>query len=319
MSSSDFRQIAIGADDERPERLFRATVSAFCSLTRPTRQEIAQLDELALSLYDQVSPDSLRYVAAALSDLPHAPSGLVGRLAMEEIEIAAPLLLRSPVLPDAMLIMIIARRGLSHARAIARRTRLEPAISALIRALEASTGSAPDVGGAESDPCEPPLHVAAEPAQPRPADIARDRLRVMMADAGAGTPGAMGDAIAALPPARYETLMRTALSGSTSLFQTALADALDIEFRSAGQLLSDGGRNGLMLVLAGLELSTSQAFLLVACCDPFLFSSRGGVRAFVEDYQAIDAGTGQEEIRRLRASRLAALTSPFAGRTLKAL
>ena len=318
MSSSDFRQIAIGADDERPERLFRATVSAFCSLTRPTRQEIAQLDELALSLYDQVSPDSLRYVAAALSDLPHAPSGLVGRLAMEEIEIAAPLLLRSPVLPDAMLIMIIARRGLSHARAIARRTRLEPAISALIRALEASTGFAPDVGGAESDACEPTLHVAAEPAQPRPADIARDRLRVMMADAGAGTPGATGDAIAALPPARYETLMRTALSGSTPLFQTALADALDIEFRSAGQLLSDGGRNGLMLVLAGLELSTSQAFLLVACCDPFLFSSRGAVRAFVEDYQAIDAETGQEEIRRLRASRLAVLTSPFAGRTLKA-
>ena len=319
MSSSDFRQIAIGADDERPERLFRATVSAFCSLTRPTRQEIAQLDELALSLYDQVSPDSLRYVAAALSDLPHAPSGLVGRLAMEEIEIAAPLLLRSPVLPDAMLIMIIARRGLSHARAIARRARLEPAISALIRALEASTGSAPDVGGAESDACKPPMHVAAEPAQPRPADIARDRLRVMMADAGAGTPGAMGDAIAALPPARYETLMRTALSGSTPLFQTALADALDIEFRSAGQLLSNDGRNGLMLVLAGLELSAPQAFLLVACCDPFLFSSRGAVRAFVEDYQAIDAETGQEEIRRLRASRLAALTSPFAGRTLKAL
>lgn len=318
MSSSDFRQIAIGADDERPERLFRAAVSAFCSLTRPTRQEIVQLDELALSLYDQVSPDSLRYVAAALSELPHAPSGLVGRLAMEEIEIAAPLLLRSPVLADAMLIMIIARHGLSHARAIARRTQLEPAISALVRALEASTGSHADLDIVERDACERPEPAAAEPARRRPAEIVRGRLRAMMADAGAGTPGTAGGAIAALPPARYEALMRTALSGSTPLFQTALADALEIEFRSAGQLLAHDGRESLMLVFAGLGLSAPQAFLLVACCDPFLFSSRGAVRAFVEGYQAIDAETGQKEIRRLRASRLAALTSPFADQAFRA-
>ena len=43
-------------------------LSAFCSLTRPSRKNAAQLDDLTLPLYDQVNADSLRYVAAALSE-----------------------------------------------------------------------------------------------------------------------------------------------------------------------------------------------------------------------------------------------------------
>ena len=48
MSSSDFRQIAVRADHGKAERLFRAAVTAFCSLTRPSRREIAQLEDLTL-------------------------------------------------------------------------------------------------------------------------------------------------------------------------------------------------------------------------------------------------------------------------------
>ena len=43
------------ADHGKAERLFRAAVTAFCSLTRPSRREIAQLEDLTLPLYDSVS------------------------------------------------------------------------------------------------------------------------------------------------------------------------------------------------------------------------------------------------------------------------
>ncbi len=93
MSSSDFRQIAVRADHGKSERLFRAAVTAFCSLTRPSRREIAQLEDLTLPLYDSVSIEARRFVAAALSECANPPAALVRRLADEPVEIAAPLLL----------------------------------------------------------------------------------------------------------------------------------------------------------------------------------------------------------------------------------
>jgi len=86
LSSSDFRQITIKGQTLKAERLFRAAVSAFCSLTRPSRREIAQLEDLALPLFDFVSVESRRYVAAALSECQYAPAMLVRRLADETVE-----------------------------------------------------------------------------------------------------------------------------------------------------------------------------------------------------------------------------------------
>ena len=112
MSSSDFRQITIKGETLKAERLFRAAVSAFCSLTRPSRREIAQLEDLTLPLFDFVSVESRRYVAAALSECQYAPATLVRRLADETVDIAAPLLIRSNALSDIDLIALIGRHGL---------------------------------------------------------------------------------------------------------------------------------------------------------------------------------------------------------------
>ena len=74
MSSSDFRQIAISGETERADRLFRAAVSAFCSLTRPSRREIEQLERLkrSLAVYRMVfgqprQEDLVAYLADRLS------------------------------------------------------------------------------------------------------------------------------------------------------------------------------------------------------------------------------------------------------------
>ncbi len=121
----------------KAERLFRAAVSAFCSLTRPSRREIAQLEDLTLPLFDDVSVESRRYVAAALSECEYAPAALIRRLCEEPVDVAAPLLIRSPALSDVDLIALIGRHGLPHARAIARRRDLNPTIADLIRELQA--------------------------------------------------------------------------------------------------------------------------------------------------------------------------------------
>jgi uncharacterized protein (DUF2336 family) len=137
VTASDFHGIAIGNDASKAERLFRASVSAFCTLTRPSRREVVQLEDLTLPLYDEVSPEARRYVAAALSECAVAPARLVERLANDRVDIAAPLLARSEALTDVDLIALIGKHGLSHARVIARRAALNPTIAQLIRALEA--------------------------------------------------------------------------------------------------------------------------------------------------------------------------------------
>ncbi len=138
MTEADFHNIAARNDTSKAERLFRASVSAFCTLTRPSRREVTQLDDLALPLYPHVSSSARRFVAAALSECEIAPPRLVDLLVNDRVDIAAPLLMRSALLTDIDLIALIGRHGLPHARAIARRPGLNLTILHLIRALEAS-------------------------------------------------------------------------------------------------------------------------------------------------------------------------------------
>ena len=158
----------------RAERLVRAAVTAFCSLTRPSRSEIAQLDDLAMPLYDQLSVETRRYMAAALSECEYAPALLVRRLCDDTIEIAAPLLVRSPLLREIDLVALIGRHGLPHARVIARRPDLDSTIAALVRALEI-----------------PSMKIAAEKPLPQVAEPAPEMLAFGSHDHRIG-----GDAIA---------------------------------------------------------------------------------------------------------------------------
>ena len=65
LSSSDFRHIAHQGASDRAERLFRASITAYCSLAHPTRNETVQLEVLTMPLYELVSDETRRYVAAA--------------------------------------------------------------------------------------------------------------------------------------------------------------------------------------------------------------------------------------------------------------
>jgi uncharacterized protein (DUF2336 family) len=299
LSSSDFRQITIRSDAQKAERLFRAAVSAFCSLPRPSRREIAQLEDLALPLFDLVSVESKRYVAAALSDCPYPPTALVRRLADESVDIAAPLLIRSAALSDIDLIALIGRHGYGHARAIGRRRDLNPAIARLVAALERKVvplrpRDAEAVSRLQAAPSAPADATPSEPAVETrvPGDAAeetRRRLRAMMRPAST-----LISTSAARTP--YDRLRETVLSGHTAFFQTALADALNKDFAAVRDASGDPSYAWLLDALCVLEVGDEKAFLVTAALYPSLFGDLQAIRLFLMRYAAISREEARQRI-----------------------
>lgn len=303
VSSSDFRQIAIRTEAGKAERLFRAAVSAFCSLTRPSRREIAQLEDLTLPLFDEVSVESRRYVAAALSECEYAPTALVRRLAEEPVEIAAPLLTRSNALNDIDLIALIGRHGLPHARAIARRKELNSTIADLIRALERPTlvKTRPPETVTELAPRPEPA-AKADTGHPTPgeaAENARRRLRSMMrpADESAHVNAFLGQ------PA-YVKLRETALTGNAAFFQTALADALEIDFATARSVTGQSGYAALLAALRALDLSEDRAFLIAVAVYPGEFPHPQAIRLFLDRYRLLPREAALDKVRAWKTESL---------------
>lgn len=276
-------------------------MSAFCSLTRPSRREIAQLEDLTLPLFETVSVESRRYVAAALSECEYAPAALVRRLCEEPVDVCAPLLVRSRALSDIDLIALIGRHGLPHARAIARRKDLNPTIAQLIKALEK-----PALVRVRQP--EPIAEVAGDraesaPAAPSPpklpgsaAENARRRLRSMML--------AEGEATSVNPfvgSATYGKLRETALTGNAAFFQTALADALDIDFSTARALTEQSSYLSLLAALRALDLSEDRAFLITVAVYPREFPHPQAIRIFLDRYRLLHHEAALEKLRGWKA------------------
>ncbi|MGO4640526.1 hypothetical protein AB4Z43_19020 [Mesorhizobium sp. 2RAF45] len=310
MSSSDFRQIAIRTESGKAERLFRAAVSAFCSLTRPSRREIGQLEDLTLPLFDDVSVESRRYVAAALSECEYAPAALVRRLCEEPVDIAAPLLIRSRAVSDIDLIALIGRHGLPHARAIARRKDLNPTIADLIRALERPTlvrvrepdvqaPAAPTVAAVNAEAAEDSASSQQSPGIA--AENARRRLRSMMRT-GDEASAAKVDAFPASDT--YVKLRETALTGNAAFFQTALADALDIDFSTARSLTASQNYASLLAALRSLDFSEDRAFLITVAIYPSLFPHPQAIRTYLDRYRLLHRDVALDRVRGWKAEAL---------------
>ncbi|MFC5583983.1 hypothetical protein ACFPOD_02585 [Nitratireductor kimnyeongensis] len=284
MSSAVFRQLASGGEAQRPERLFRAAVSAFSSLTRPTRREIAQLDDLALPLYPMISTETRRYAAAVLSECQNPPRGLIKKLADEPAEISAPLLMRSPALSDVDLIGLLARHGRAHARVIGRRAGLNSAIVALTRALSAQ-GSEPDsetqTGGSAVE-----------------AEV-RHRLRLIMRAANSQSPPAQQDSHHSLPAANEaaRTLRAAAFSGERDALEKALSSILGISKNAACEITGFPTYGELIVALKALQIGEAEAFLLSATVFPGLFTQRSSISFFLERYEALSLEAARQRLR----------------------
>ena len=307
MSAADFRHIALGRGPRQAERVFRAAISAFCALSRPTRKEVEQLDDLALGLFDEISAETHRFAAATLCECIPAPRGIVRRLAEEPVEIAAPVLLRSQALNDVDLIGLIARHGVAHARVISRRDNLNPVVAALIRALLAR---------AENDADTSSLASPSDQRTERPGDqleAMRDHLRDLMRNAKAedsATSAAASPSVAENGP--YEALREAALSGDMRRFAECLGRALGLFAPRARSLIDAPTYSDLLAGLKALDLEPEQAFLLAAAAYPAQVAQPAAIRLFHVRYQALDADAAREKIiswqrqdRKDQAGRLA--------------
>jgi uncharacterized protein (DUF2336 family) len=309
VSSSDFRQLALKGEAGRAERLFRAAVSAFCCLTRPSRREIAQLEDLTLPLFDQVSVESRRYVAAALSECEYAPEALVRRLCDEPVEIAAPLLIRSGALTDIDLIALIGRHGLKHARAIGRRPNLNTTSAQLVAALDGPTlvrlplADAPSrVAAAADDRQSDQPSSEPTPMPDTPLEKTRRHLRSMMLPAVdrhalRASQGVVGG--------NYGKLRETALSGSVEFFQAALVDALAIDLPTARSLTETSSYASLLFGLRALDMDEDRAFLITAAIYPGQFAHPEGIRLFLDRYDAVDHDSAIATLRNWKMDAIA--------------
>lgn len=291
--SQEFRHLAHKHEAGRPDRLFRAAISAFCALTRPSRRDIVQLEELCLQLYDSVTTDTLRYVSAVLSECAVAPLTLIRRLADEAIDIAAPLLLKSAALSEVDLVGIIGRHGASHARVVAQRASLTPPVASLVE----KTGN-------RVEPIKPVQEAGAA------AERTRESLRGMMRPARTTT----GTQAAPDEGALYEKLRATALTGSPSFFQTALADALEIDYRQARTIVSGADRQDLPRVLKALGLTQEQAFLLTSAIRPQDFGHAQAIRSYLDGFESIGADEALAAVRLFQADAVySGITGRLAG------
>jgi len=305
---------AAGEDcPSKSDRLFRAAVTAYCALTRPTGRDAAQLDDLALPLLPLVGEDSKRFAAACLSEVFPAPPALLRRLADCPVAISAPLLVRSRALADIDLIGLIGRNGIAHARAIARRPGLNGNVAALVNAL----GIAP-LGELPLPVPLPAATAAAEAEAPghEPASTAaeetREELRAMMVPAQAAASSAALhrepiDWVGA--HAAYGRMVATGLTGMAALFHTTIADAFDMDFEAARRVVEADDGTDLATALKAAGLSAAEAFLVASLAFPPRMGSTAAIRAFIERFRALDIDEARRQVTawRDRAPRRAAV------------
>ena len=104
-------------------------VMALCDASPPDGQLSPILGEIFLFLARQAERDIRKALAARLAHADWAPTALVNVLALDEIEIAAPILASSPVLHDEDLLQILLEASLDHQIAVARRPHISGRIA----------------------------------------------------------------------------------------------------------------------------------------------------------------------------------------------
>jgi len=92
----------------------------------------AEFDALLQSLAKKVTEHARATLSERLADCAQAPHELISQLAMDAIEVAGPILLRSPVINDVDLVNIVESQTQEHIRAIAERKSVSEKVSRAI-------------------------------------------------------------------------------------------------------------------------------------------------------------------------------------------
>ena len=111
------------------ERLLLAVTDLCDASPDARRPEVrALLDDVFMTLVVEAERDIRRRLAEKLANADWAPRALVNVLALDEIEIARPVILSSPLLADEDLIRLLVEATIEHQIEVARRPRIAEAV-----------------------------------------------------------------------------------------------------------------------------------------------------------------------------------------------
>lgn len=119
----DLLALAHNSSPEARERLLLGVV-ALCDSCPPSGELSPVLSEIFLTLARQAERDVRKVLSEKLAHAEWAPPALVNVLALDEIEIARPILESSPILQDEDLLRVLIEASLEHQIAVARRPRI---------------------------------------------------------------------------------------------------------------------------------------------------------------------------------------------------
>ena len=120
---SDLLALAHNRSTEARERLLLGVV-ALCDACPPAGELSPVLSEIFLTLARQAERGVRKVLSEKLAHADWAPAALVNVLALDEIEIARPILESSPILQDEDLLRVLIEASLEHQIAVARRPRI---------------------------------------------------------------------------------------------------------------------------------------------------------------------------------------------------
>lgn len=138
--SDDLIALARSREPRDRERLLMGMV-ALCEHAAPAsgqgEQARALIDQVFMALVSQTERDVRRKLAERIADADWAPKALVNILALDEIEIARPVIAQSPLLADTDLIRLLVEATLEHQIEVARRPYItEPVAQAILERNE---------------------------------------------------------------------------------------------------------------------------------------------------------------------------------------
>ncbi|WP_421729281.1 DUF2336 domain-containing protein [Brevundimonas sp.] len=142
VSPSDLLSLARSRTTDDRQRLLLA-LAAMCDATPPQGQVSPVMGEIFMALAAQAEHDIRRCLSESLASAEWAPPALINMLALDDIEIARPIIARSPLLQDRDLLKILVEATLEHHIEVARRPRLSGVVAdAVIDAAEPATMTA---------------------------------------------------------------------------------------------------------------------------------------------------------------------------------
>ena len=112
--------LARSSSTEARQRLLLG-VAALCESCPPSEEVSPVLGEIFLTLARRAEREVRKALSESLAHAEWAPAALLNLLALDEIEIARPILECSPILQDDDLLRVLIEASLEHQIAVARR------------------------------------------------------------------------------------------------------------------------------------------------------------------------------------------------------